>query len=718
MLKQVDRWLTNVFFLVVNLGIILIPLIFNLATQELFEFPKMLVVYALATLTTSLWLARQIISKKPILPNSPLDIPILLFLAAQLISSIFSLHQYTSIFGYYGRFNGGLLSTIAYSLIFLSLAGTLTNLHRINPKKAATMVKILLTSLVLASFLTTIYAIPEKFNHSPSCLFATGQFNTECWKESTNPRYRIFGTFGQPNWLAAWLVMVIPIGAIILAQSLKKHQWLLVGFYSINLALAVWAIWLTGSRSGLLGLLGSVGIFGITFFLTEQKTKKLKLPFLILSICFFGLFGFFAQKWWQKSQIVELNSQAGSDSGAIRKVVWNGAITIFKNHFWLGTGPETFAYSYYKFKPNEHNLLSEWDFLYNKAHNEYLNFLANSGIIGFASLLLLQASVLWLGIKNFTNKKSLESISYVEIILPIRLINLGLTASFLGLQISNFFGFSTVTVNFVSYLFFAILAWSASLTHPINTENKKASKLEKAHDKLNLVQKLALVLLFFLHLGVQKSILNIWQADTLFTHGLELLKTGFLDSGSQAIIEAIKKRPQEALFYDHLADQYASFSQSFDSQGEKTLAYELKDLADGASQAALSLNPHQLNFYKTRVRILTKLINLAPAYANQALDWLIKAQTLAPNDPKLMYNKAKIQLYLDLQAEGVSSLEKTLEFKPNYPEPRFELGQVLFSQGKLEEARTQYQYILENLNSQDQVSLEKIKLIDQLILKK
>ena len=79
----------------------------------------------------------------------------------------------------------------------------------------------------------------------------------------------------------------------------------------------------------------------------------------------------------------------GTESGEIRKIVWRGAVEIYKNYPLLGSGPETFAYSYYNFRPQEHNLVSEWDFLYNKAHNEYLNYLATVGIIGTTAYLIL-----------------------------------------------------------------------------------------------------------------------------------------------------------------------------------------------------------------------------------------------------------------------------------------------------------------------------------------
>jgi len=86
----------------------------------------------------------------------------------------------------------------------------------------------------------------------------------------------------------------------------------------------------------------------------------------------------------------------GSDSMDIRKVVWQGAIELGQRYPLFGPGVETFAYTYYWVRPAAHNLLSEWDFLYNKAHNEYLNFLATTGFFGlFSYLLLITWTLIW-----------------------------------------------------------------------------------------------------------------------------------------------------------------------------------------------------------------------------------------------------------------------------------------------------------------------------------
>jgi putative inorganic carbon (HCO3(-)) transporter len=94
------------------------PLLISPFTSELFEFNKMLFIYFIASLVLFFWLFRMIFLKKIILKRTKLDLPIFIFLVSQLFSTFFSLDFHTSFFGYYGRFNGGLLSIITYLLLF------------------------------------------------------------------------------------------------------------------------------------------------------------------------------------------------------------------------------------------------------------------------------------------------------------------------------------------------------------------------------------------------------------------------------------------------------------------------------------------------------------------------------------------------------------------------------------------------------------------------
>src|SRR5258708_18612980 len=103
-----------------------IPLVFYPRTSKVFEFNKIIVLYIFTILIVAAWIIKIIRNKnnlpagRQVFRRTILDIPLLLFLGSQIISTIFSIDQHTSLFGYYSRFNGGLLSTACYALLYLA----------------------------------------------------------------------------------------------------------------------------------------------------------------------------------------------------------------------------------------------------------------------------------------------------------------------------------------------------------------------------------------------------------------------------------------------------------------------------------------------------------------------------------------------------------------------------------------------------------------------
>src|SRR5258708_1342584 len=360
----------------------LIPLVFYPKTSEVFEFNKIVGVYIFTTLIVAFWVVRMIQQNKVIFKRTILDIPLLLFLGSQIISTIISINTRTSIFGYYSRFNGGLLSTICYSLLYWAF---ISNFSAKNCRK-------LIKTILISATIVAVYGIFEHFGHSFSCLFVAGKFSDDCWVQDVQSR--VFATLGQPNWLAAMLVALIPLSwsfALKAGKTEKKKQNTIIwgGLSVIFFA----CILFTKSRSGLLGLAAADLIFwgGILYTNWKKKEKKNdKKTFKNLLIVFTALHFLFLfailifgtavtpslnDLFSHTKQVATVDtSEGGTESGAIRAIVWKGSIDIWKHNPIFGTGVETFAYSYWQYRPVAHNNTSEWDFLYNKAHNEYLNF--------------------------------------------------------------------------------------------------------------------------------------------------------------------------------------------------------------------------------------------------------------------------------------------------------------------------------------------------------
>lgn len=415
-----------------NLLLILTPLIFYPKTSEVFEFNKMVLTYAFTTAISGIWVIRMIIEKKFLFRRTILDIPLLLFLGSQIISTLLSIDQRTSLLGYYSRFNGGLLSTISYILLYWAYVSNLN--------KNDTL--FIIRNTLFTALIVSIYGILEHMGHSPSCLILTGSFDVDCWVQDV--RTRVFATLGQPNWMAAYLVALVPLSWKL--SFTKSKFWKIV-----SVALFA-AILFTKSRSGILGLLVALAIFVLAKLFTKNKKD---IALLIASIV--AITAIFGTPWTpsllgtkpEGARLPALeaagNSGQGTESGDIRKIVWKGAFGIFKAYPIFGTGPETFAYSYYQFRPTEHNLVSEWDFLYNKAHNEYLNYLANTGIVGLGSYLIL----IIFSVYQIYKSKRFE-----------------LLAGYFSLLVTNFFGFSVVVTQILLFLFPAMaVTWKNSQSH-------------------------------------------------------------------------------------------------------------------------------------------------------------------------------------------------------------------------------------------------------------
>ena len=303
-----------------------------------------------------------------------------------------------------------------------------------------------------------IYGSLEHFGVSVSCLLTTGSFNVSCWVQDVQTR--IFATLGQPNWLAAYLVALIFI-------PLASKRLVLKG---VSLLLFI-ALLFTKSRSGLLAFaISSLVFWAISLGKLEIRSIR---NFIILNSLFLILVLLVpnpirdlvlpSTQPLAPSTGPALES-GGTESGTIRKIVWTGALRIWQanpKNFLIGTGPETFAQAYYQYRPLEHNQTSEWELLYNKAHNEFLNYLATTGILGLGSyIVLLIAMARVFQISNFK-------------------FQIALFAGWASIIVTNFWGFSVVIMQLLLFL----LPATAIVIEDGEQSPERSRRAKSNHDK-------------------------------------------------------------------------------------------------------------------------------------------------------------------------------------------------------------------------------------------
>lgn len=652
-----------------------VPLVLWPFTSEVFEFNKMVLVYILTALITGVWAVKCIIEKKFIFRRTLLDIPLLVFLGTQLISTFLSIDFYTSVFGYYSRFNGGLISTICYLLLYWAFV------NNFDKNDTLKLVKIWLTSAALVS----IYGILQHFG-----------IDKNIWVQDVASR--VFSSLGQPNWLAAWVVAFIPLTwALIDINGKKKNFWM----YLVLSALFFIVLLHTKSRSGLLGFAVASGIYW-GFVLIKNFKQKLK-PFLIFNSIYF-VFALIIGTQWTPSLNSIISKSAnkqmatvpqgtaletgGTESGAIRKIVWKGATQVWLHYPIFGTGVETFAYSYYQFRPTEHNLTSEWNFIYNKAHNEFLNFAANTGIVGFLTYLVI------IGFSVF----QIYRIKFEE----FESFKFALIAGFVSILVTNFFGFSVVPIQLQFFLFPAI-----AFTLTKSEEGKM-----KNDTQMHTSQKITIIgiLLFTLYLLLLTC--RYWYADILYNKGKSYNAVPRPDLAIPVLTQAIKLVPSQTLYYGELANSYTSVAMAYNQADDTSPASQFTDLAITNIQKAVDLSPSNVNIRRVEFGTYVKLSTIDEKYLIPARNSLIEAIKLAPTDAKLYYNLGVADANLGDYQNALINLKTAVDLKPDYSDARIQYAALLVHLKKNDEAREQLNYILTKIDSNNTTAkqaLENIK---------
>ncbi len=691
---------------------LLTPLVFTKYTSELFEYNKMMFVYALTTIITTFWILRMVSEKRLIFKRTILDIPILLFLVSQIISTITSIDIHTSIWGYYSRSNGGLLSTLSYIILFYAF---ISNIEKTSAIK-------FLKTIIISGVLVSIYSIPEHFGISPSCILLTGEFSAGCWVQDVQAR--VFGTLGQPNWLAAYLAMLIfPAVSFALTSKTKLSAIL----YTLFAVLVYLAFTFTYSRGASLGLIagfagfavfssaliipGLVNLKSSILNLKSDSLNQIKilgiilLTFMLVNI-YFGsaLTSFKLEDSGIAARPSIIQQQApsgtqlengGTESGQIRLIVWQGAIEIFKAYPLFGSGVETFAYAYYMYRPIEHNYVSEWDFLYNKAHNEYLNYLATTGIFGFVSYLAIILTFLVFCIRYYVLSLKQKSSNPYYLLLAASLL-----AGYISFLVQNFFLFSVVNVALLFYLFPAIVFIILEKVRPVSENSfiyKRLTKTFIIFSKSRPIRVIIQSLIILICIVTLIALFNIWEADTNYKRGADYNDLNNPGRAYSFLIEAVKLNQNEPLFLAELGNAAAGSSialTSDEASDSAQTALELKNDSEFFTDLALQISPVNTSINRTAIRTYFSLSLIDPSFQQKTIAQVDKAISLAPTDPKLLQNKGVILTQYSKYDEAIQSFRKAIEMKPNYRDARLSLAGLYIETDQLNLAQNQINEVL------------------------
>ncbi|MBI2011615.1 O-antigen ligase family protein [Candidatus Daviesbacteria bacterium] len=466
----------------------------------------------------------------------------------------------------------------------------------------------------------------------------------------------------------------------------------------------------TYSRGASLGFLAGLGVFivlqvlafnprgfNLKFLYTFKPIFIVLIIFLFINLLFgsalMGDFKLIKQNAPPARPAISVGTQlenGGSESGQIRLIVWKGALEIFKNNFLLGSGVETFAQTYYQYRPKEHNYTSEWDFLYNKAHNEYLNYLATTGLVGFLSYLAIILIFIVYSIWYIVyGKKEIQNTKY-------KILNTSLLASYMSYLIQNIFGFSVVIIAVFFYLFPGFAFLVADSIKEVNASKRLSSIRYLLYATLYRRQLYSYIFLGFIFLTAAYLIYSLnlmYRADIHFAKGSQALEQENPGRAYNELLEAVEQNPIEPVYRSYLSLSAATAASGLLGE-DKKIAEELKDVALFEAELILKTYPQNVSYLRNAISTYFALSALDPKYLNQALDVVNRAIKLAPTDPKLLVNKAIVLEEIGKKKEVEEAYKFAINLKPDYAEAHFGLAYFYEKQKDKENAIKEYKEVL------------------------
>ncbi len=358
-------------------GLVMVALAIPYGSLVQFPGPGFNGVDALVGLTAAGWLARGIAERRIAFFRPPLTWSLLIFVWCAALS----LTQAIS-------WREGLAEWLKWAeFAALYLVAT-----QVLNRRSATWT---LAALLAAGALQTVLGAYQFFYQAgPEAFILQGRF------------MRAYGSFGQPNPYAGYLGYLFPVAASLTLSAFGRWR---RERQPIHLALAAACGAMTGgllagiimswSRGAWLGMIvGGV----VVIALRSRRSALLAVSALIVLTLMISAFGTGWLPGIISGRINDLGNYASGPDPTRTEITdanfavlerlahWRAGQQMFADHPWLGVGIGNYGAVYGDYA------LPHWYLPLGHAHNVFINFLAEVGVIGFTAFMFFWIGVAWL----------------------------------------------------------------------------------------------------------------------------------------------------------------------------------------------------------------------------------------------------------------------------------------------------------------------------------
>jgi len=698
---DLDRIIKYIFFLV----LLICPLIFLTDTTRN-PYVIQNVVFAIGlSVILAIWLIKSNLKRQIILPRTYLDKPLFLFLLVVLVSVAYSFYIHP-------KFKLAIISFGGRTLLFLllnCLAVFYLTVYLLQDEKN---LKRLLYVGFAAGTIASLYALLQYGGIEPIWPMQLDPFGT-----------RSVSTFGNPNFLASFLMLILPVVAVLTVYEKSPIKKLFLGgLFIVNF----FGLLVTRTRSAWLGLFVALVFVGF-YLLSYQRPLIFRnrrwLIFLVGILFLMMLYPVrFDEEKGKKVRAVTVAFEKVKSvidfkqmAYVQRFLIWESAYSMFKESPLLGQGWGNFEiiYPFHQGKFLKIKKYSPFRTHANNSHNEILEVVSQTGIVGLGIYIWLFILFFKTGIDSYRKLNSEYD----------KTIALGLLASILGMLVDNLLN---VSLHFPipALVFWIWMGLAVGICQRWKVSERKIPI------KKFVVYPLGIVLL-----GIVVFNIRYFRGEVHYFKGFKYAKNNAtLGRAVQECELSYKIYPLNVDSNYELGNAYARLDEK-----EKAIWAYLKaiDANPGYDEiySNLGIMYGQTNKIPEAIEALNKSIEINPlsapnrSYLAQVYigrkEWEKAAEEyreileLEPENAKARANLSYIQAQMGKEppvptqeinllfekGEGYvnnrdwnraeETYRKVVKLLPGSIKAHLYLGNIYFSQGKLEEAINQYEKINE-----------------------
>jgi len=631
------------------------PLVFYPYLVRIFNPPKELAFSILVIIGLMLWKLNMVSEEEVKITRTPLNLPVLAFMATCVLSLLWSNSPMVSLLE--------LPLFLAGPILYFIVVNNIHNEYQINR---------LLTALLIISSLLGIYGI-----------FQYNGIDFAFWKGNI-ARQQVFGLFGNVNYFAEYMIVPLPLAiSLFFAVRNRTHKiLLLIGILAMGGSLI-----LTFTRGSYLAI-GISSLFMFFLYLASRgkgfikEHKKIFILILALIILITFLFaipnplnkpGTVISKIKSRISI----SQFTKGSSLKRRIaIWKFTGMMIKDHPLLGSGLGAFKYnslSYQAkfFNQGENRRLYPYG-IADKVHNEYLQLGAELGLLGLGIFLWLIISYFRYGVRVLKKLKD----KYKQGIV------IGLMGGVVAVLIDAIFGFplhlpSTLVLF---WLFIALTVGIATNNHKSEVKLVSISKEDslKKKSKISGLKLFLFLCIIFITVFIGLTLTRPFISQIYEYYGVQAAKKADYDTAVRNFQEALKWNPYFGMSYYNLGQiiiQKGIYTPAIDNF-EKAEKY--MDHPDLPSRLAyLYLGKGQLDKGIVKLKL--------------AISYQKNEKSMVPIYTDLGNNYMKVGRYRPAEI----AFKNALKINSKYVNAHYGLAGVYLNQNKIDDALVELQKVIE-----------------------